>query len=49
LRGILGDIEMDDSSSVMSEDDQGIEKPKRRGCHNEHVDRRGESQGLIMM
>ena len=30
---------MDDSSSVMSEDDQSIEKPKRRSCDNEHIDR----------
>jgi hypothetical protein len=35
---ILSNIEMDDSSSVMAEDDQGIENPKRRGCDNEHVD-----------
>src|SRR5271169_5158768 len=38
---------MDDSSSVMSEDDQGIEKTKRRGCNNEHVDRRNVGQVVV--
>jgi len=39
LRRIVGDIEMNDSSSVMAEDDHGIEKPECCGCDNEHVDR----------
>ena len=47
LRRIVGDIEMDDSSSVMSEDDQGVEKPKRRGRNNEHVDRRNVGQVVM--
>ena len=33
--------------SVMSEDDQGIEKTKRRGCNNEHVDRRNVGQVVV--
>jgi hypothetical protein len=40
----LGDLEMEDFPSVMSEDDQGIENMKRRGCNNEHVDRRNVGQ-----
>jgi hypothetical protein len=31
----------------MSEDDQGIEKTKRRGCDNEHVDRRNVGQVVV--
>ena len=31
----------------MSEDDQGIEKTKRRGCNNEHVDRRNVGQVVV--
>jgi hypothetical protein len=38
---------MEDSSSIMSEDDQGIEKTKRRGWHNEHVDRRNVGQVVV--
>ena len=38
---------MDDSSSVVAEDDQGVEKPKRRGCNNEHVDRRNLGQMVV--
>jgi hypothetical protein len=38
---------MEDSSSIMSEDDQGIEKTKRHGCHNEHVDRRNVGQMVV--
>jgi len=37
---IFADIEVDDLSAVMAKHDQGIQDPKRRGCHNEHVDRR---------
>jgi hypothetical protein len=44
---ILGDIEMDDFSSVMSEDDQGIEESKRCGCDNKHVDRRYVGQVVL--
>ena len=38
LCGIWGDIEMDDSSSLVTEDDQGVENLKRRRYDNEHVD-----------
>src|ERR1700731_3901343 len=38
---------MDYSSWVMSEDDQGIEKAKRRGCNNEHVDRCNVGQVVV--
>jgi hypothetical protein len=38
LRGIWGDIEMNDFSSLMAEDDQGVEKLKRCSYDNEHVD-----------
>ena len=31
----------------MSEDDQGIEKTKRRGCNNEHVDRRNVGEVVV--
>ncbi|TPV99489.1 MAG: hypothetical protein USCAAHI_01074 [Beijerinckiaceae bacterium] len=31
----------------MSEDDQGIEKTKRRGCNNEHVDRCNVGQVVV--
>ena len=47
MRRIFGDIKMDDSSSVVAEDDQGVEKPKRRGCNNEHVDRRNLGQMVV--
>ena len=38
LCGILGHLEMNDFSAVMAKHDQGVQDPKRRGCHNEHVD-----------
>ena len=38
LRGIFGDLEVNDLSAVMAEDDQGIEQSKRRGHNNEHID-----------
>jgi len=38
---------MDDCSSVVAEDDQGVEQPKRRGCNNEHVDRRNVGQVVV--
>jgi hypothetical protein len=43
----LGDIEVHDPSAVVAEDDQSVEKPKRRGCHNEHVDRDNVSQVVL--
>ena len=39
LIGVFGDFEVNDLSAVMAQHDQGIEKPKRRGHNNEHVDR----------
>ena len=44
---ILADIAVDDPSAVMAKHDQGIQDPKRRGCHNEHVDRR--DVGLLVV
>ena len=38
LRGIFSDVEVNNFSAVMTEDDEGIEKPKSRGYNNEHVD-----------
>src|ERR1035437_8875359 len=38
---------MDDSSSVVAEDDQGVKKPKRRGCNDEHVDRNNVCQVVV--
>jgi hypothetical protein len=38
LCGSFGDVEVNDRSTVMAEDDQAIEKPKGRGYNNEHVD-----------
>ena len=38
LGRVLGDIEMDDCSSLMAEDDQGVEKLKSCSHDNEHVD-----------
>ena len=46
LRRIFGDIKMDDCSSVVAENDQGVETPKRRGCNDEHVDRRNVGRSL---
>lgn len=34
-----GNLEVNDLSSVVAKDDPGVEQPKRRGCHNEHIDR----------
>ena len=39
LRRVLGDLEMNNPSSVVAENDHGVEQPKRRGRNNEHVDR----------
>ena len=44
---IFADIEVDDLSAVMAKHDQGIQDPKRRGCNNEHVDRR--DVGLVVV
>jgi hypothetical protein len=35
----LGEIEVNNPPSIMAEDDQGVEDPKRRRCNDEHVDR----------
>src|SRR5215470_14592961 len=40
LGRVLGDLEMDDSSSMVIKDDHGIQQLKRRGHYHEHVDRR---------
>ena len=39
MRGVLGDIEVNNLSSVVAEDEHGVEQPKRCSCNNEHVDR----------
>jgi hypothetical protein len=36
---VLGDLEMDDSSSMVIKDDHGIQQLKRRGRDHKHVDR----------
>src|SRR6516162_4303491 len=38
LGRVRGDIEVNDPSAVVAEDDHGVEQPKRRGRNNEHVD-----------
>src|ERR1700738_4642223 len=38
---------MNDFSAVMAKHDQGIQDPKRRGCDNEHVDRRDVGQVVV--
>ena len=45
LGWILGDIEVYDPSAVVA--DHSVEKPKRRGWHNEHVDRRNVGQVVV--
>jgi hypothetical protein len=35
------------ATAVVAEYDQSVEKPKRRGCHNEHVDRNNVSQVVL--
>ena len=45
--GIWGDIEMDDFSSLMAEDDQGVEKPKPCRYDNEHVDGGGVMHVIV--
>jgi hypothetical protein len=43
----LGDVEVNDPSSIMAEEDQGVEKPKRRSCNDEYVDRDNRSEEKI--
>jgi hypothetical protein len=38
---------MNDFSAFVAKHDQGRENPKRRGCHNEHVDRRDVGQVVV--
>ena len=47
LRGILGDVEVNDPSAVKPEHDQGIEQPERRGDNDKHVDRRNVRQVIV--
>jgi len=47
LCGISGHLEMNDLSAVMTKHDQGIQDPKRRGWHNEHVDRRNVGHVVV--
>ena len=47
LCGIWGDIEMDDFSSLMAEDDQGVEKLKPCRHDNEHVDGGGVMHVIV--
>ena len=39
LRRVLGDVEMDDSPSMVIKYNHSIKHPKRRGRNDEHVDR----------
>ena len=41
LGRVLGDIEVNDPSAVVAEDDHGVEQAKRRGRNDEHVDSNG--------
>jgi hypothetical protein len=41
LGRILGDIEVNDPSAVVTDDDQAVEQPERRGRNDEHVDGHG--------
>ncbi len=45
--GVLRDIEMDDFSSLVTEDEQGVEKPKRSRYDNEHVDGGGVMHVIV--
>ena len=47
LCGIRGDIEMDDFSSLMAEDEQGVENLKPGRYDNEHVDGGGVMQVIV--
>ena len=44
---VLGDIEMDDFSPLMAEDDQGVEKLKPCRYDNEHVDGGGVMHVIV--
>ena len=39
LGRVLGDLEMDDPSSMVTKNDHGMQQLKRRGRDHEHVDR----------
>ena len=39
LRWVLGDTEVNDSPTIVAEDDQGVEEPKRRRCNDKHFER----------
>ena len=41
LGRVLGDIEVNDPSAVVTDDDQAVEQPERRGRNDEHVDSNG--------
>ena len=47
LGWIMGNRDVNNLSSVMAEDDQGIEKLECRRCNNEHVDRRNVGQVVV--
>jgi hypothetical protein len=47
LRGILGDVEVNNPSAVVAKNDQVIEQPKRRGGDHKHVDRRNVGQVIV--
>ena len=47
LRGILGDLEVNNPSAVEAEHNQGIEEPERRGGNHKHVDRRNFGQVVV--
>ena len=44
LRGIWGDLEVNDPSAIEAEHDQGMKKLERRGGDHKHVDRRNVGQ-----
>ena len=44
MRGILGDLEVNNPPAVEAEHNQGIEEPERRGGNHKHVDRRNVGQ-----
>jgi hypothetical protein len=47
LRRVLGDLEMDDSASMVIKYNHGIKHPKRRGRNDEHVDRDGDCHMVL--
>ena len=44
MRGILGDLEVNNPSAVEAEHNRGIDEPERRGGNHKHVDRRNVGQ-----